>query len=86
MSISTPDWLSLHGGYLRRGLDHHVWLVMLNGTPQYQLVITPAHGQFTCALTQLNNAKRLDKGAVYATAEAALQGGLEELKQTLGWG
>ena len=86
MTATTPDWLSLRGGELRRGLSDRSWLILLAGTQQYQVVITPAGGKFSCAVTQLNNGKRLDKGTLYPTAEAAFQGGLEELKHALGWG
>ena len=83
---TTPHWIALHGGELRRGLNDHTWLVLLSSMQEYAAVITPAAGKFTCAVTQRNNGKRLDKGTAYPTAETALQGGLEELKQALGWG
>lgn len=84
-SATTPDWLSLHGGELRRGLDDFNWLVMLAGSPLYRLFIAPAKGKFTCVVKQSVNGKRVDKGAEYASAADALAGGLEELRQYLGW-
>jgi hypothetical protein len=59
--------------------------VTLDGTPQYRLDALPAKGRFTCAVVQTNNGKRLDGGKDYATREAALAGGLEELRERLGW-
>jgi hypothetical protein len=86
MSIATPEWLSQRMGELCPGLNERTWLVVLNGTQQYRAVVTPAGGKFTCAVSQLNNGKRLDKGTIFASADTALQGGLDELKHALGWG
>jgi hypothetical protein len=84
-TITAPDWLSLRGGQIRAGVSANTWLILLSSMQEYAAVVTPAAGKFTCAVTQRNNGKRLDKGTVYPTAEAALQGGLDELKQALGW-
>jgi hypothetical protein len=84
--ISTPDWLSLRGGQIRPGVSADTWLILLSNMQEYAAAIAPADGKFTCVVTQRNNGKRLDKGTVYAAAEAALQGGLEDLKRSLGWG
>jgi hypothetical protein len=84
--MTTPDWLAAHNCSLRPGLKVTVRLVMLGPEPQYRLTALPAgKDQFTCAVTQTVNGRRLDKGALYPTDEAALQGGLEELRQALGW-
>jgi hypothetical protein len=84
-TIVAPDWLGLHGGELRRGVSHNTWLILLSDMQQYEAVVAPAAGTFTCKIMQRNNGQRLDKATVYPTAEAALQGGLEELRQALGW-
>ncbi|HLW68506.1 MAG TPA: hypothetical protein VKS79_24520 [Gemmataceae bacterium] len=85
-TIPTPEWLSQRGGQIRPGISANTWLILLSNMQEYAAMVTPAAGKFTCAVTQRNNGKRLDKATVYPTAEAAVQGGLEELKQALGWG
>src|SRR5207244_1883129 len=62
LTFTTPDWLALHGGELRRGLDEFTWLVLLGGAPQYRLDIRPAKGKFMCAVMQTVNGRRLDRG------------------------
>jgi hypothetical protein len=83
-TIAAPEWLTLHSGELHHGVNGS-WLVLLGGTPQYRLEMRPAKGKFTCAVVQMNNGRRLDKGAEYPDAAAALAGGLDELRQALGW-
>jgi hypothetical protein len=83
-SIAAPDWLKLHNGELHRGVNGST-LVLLGGTPQYRLEVRPAKGKFTCLVVQSNNGRRVDKGVEYADAPAALAGGLDELRQALGW-
>jgi len=85
MAITTPDWLQARGGRLVPGYDGRTWLVLINETPQYKLIPVPAAGRFACQIVQTNNGKRLDKGATYPTAGEAIQGGLDELRQALGW-
>jgi len=82
--MTAPDWLAAHDGGLVKGFDDR-WLVTIGGGPQYRLEVLPAKGQFSCAIVQTNNGKRLDEGRVYPTAEAALAGGLDELCARLGW-
>ena len=81
----TPDWLRSREGEVRPGLNLATWLLTLNGHPLYRLFATTAKGQFTCAITQTNNGQRLDGGKSYPTSDAALAGGLEELRMQLGW-
>jgi len=83
--MTTPDWLAVHDGNLVKGLGDQIWLVEIGGEPYYRLDILPARGQFTCAIVQTNNGKRLDLGEVSPTADAALAAGMEELRQKLGW-
>jgi hypothetical protein len=82
---ATPDWLALRGGELRRGLDDYNWMALLDGSPIYRFFITPAKGKFTCVVKQSVNGKRIDQGAEYPAPAEALAGGLEELRQYLGW-
>lgn len=83
--MTVPDWLSTRDGDLAKGLSDRTLLVTLNGHPQWRLDAVPAKGKFTCAVLQTNNGKRLDGGKEYPTQEAALAGGLEELRAKLGW-
>jgi hypothetical protein len=85
MTIPNPNWLTKRGGELRRGVTENTWQVLLNGSFAYQLFVTPAKGQFTCVVTQTNNGKRLDKESTFPTADAALEGGLAELRDAVGW-
>ena len=85
MAIATPDWLQSRGCRLVPDYDGFAWLVLINDTPQYKLTPVPAGGRFACQIVQTVNGKRLDKGTTYATAEDAVKGGLEELRQALGW-
>jgi len=75
----------MRAGGLHPGLDESTWMVTLNGQPLYRLFAAPAKGRFSCSVTQTNNGKRLDGGKDYASVEAALEGGLVELRATLGW-
>jgi hypothetical protein len=85
MSVTTPDWMTRHGGELRPSQDGRSWLVYLDGGPQYLLMAVPAGGKFGCRVSQTVNGKRLDGAATYPTLEDAARGGLEDLRQALGW-
>jgi hypothetical protein len=74
-----------HGGELRPGVDGKSWVVLLEGKPQYLLTPVPAAGKDTCEVRQTVNGRRLESGASYASPEAALRGGLEDLRRALGW-
>ena len=83
--MTAPDWLTARGGGLTKGLADNVLLVTLDDQPQYRLDALPARGRYTVALVQTNNGRRLDGGKDYPNREAALAGGLEELRERLGW-
>jgi hypothetical protein len=83
--MTAPDWLTARAGALAKGLSDRTVLVTLNGHPQWRLDALPAKGKFTCAVLQTNNGTRLDGGKEYASQEAALAGGLDELRAKLGW-
>lgn len=85
MSVTTPDWLTQRGCRLLPSKDGHAWLVFLGEEPQYLLMPTPARGQFACRVSQTINGKRLDGDGTYATPEDAARGGLDALRQALGW-
>ena len=86
MALPTvPEWLKRRDGVLKPGIRDSVVLVVLGGQPQYRLESRPAVGKYACEVSQTANGKRLDDGTTYATADAALSGGLEQLRGKLGW-
>jgi hypothetical protein len=85
MSVTTPGWLEQRGGRLQASKDGGSWLVYFGGEPQYLVMPTPARGQFSCRVSQTINGRRLDGAGLYATAEDAVRGGLEDLRKALGW-
>jgi hypothetical protein len=84
-TVPTPDWLADHDAALRPGVGDGTRVVVIGGKPLYRLTVTPAKNQFSCAVVLLNNGKRLDRGGVSPTADAALEGGLNDLRAALGW-
>jgi hypothetical protein len=82
---TVPNWLKLRDGSLKPGLGEHVVFVMLGGQAQYRLDARPAEGKYACAVTQTVNGRRLDDATTYPTLDAALAGGLEQLRNKLGW-
>ncbi len=82
---ASPEWLAERKGTLAPGLRSHVVLVMLNHEPAYRLEVRPAQGKFTCNVVKTVNGARLDAGKIYDTFDAAVLGGLEELREKLGW-
>ena len=83
--MTAPDWLTSRNGGLKTGPTGSSLYVLLDGEPLWRLDPVPAKGQFTCTIIMTNNGKRLDKGNLYPTLQAALAGGLEELREMLGW-
>jgi hypothetical protein len=83
--VTTPDWLAQRGVHLQQSKNGLSWLVYLDKELQYLLMAVPVKGRFGCRITQTINGNRLDGGATYPSIEAALRGGLEELRQALGW-
>jgi hypothetical protein len=82
---SVPDWLKLRDGSLKPGVRDQIVFVMVGDQPHYRLDVRPAAGQFACAVTQTVNGRRLDEATTYPTADAALAGGLDQLRAKLGW-
>jgi hypothetical protein len=85
MTATTPDWLTRRGVQLQASKDGQSWLVYLGKEPQYLLMAVPVKGQFGCRITQTINGRRLDGRIRCAAVEAALHGGLDELRKALGW-
>jgi hypothetical protein len=85
MTVATPDWLTRHGGAVQPSVGGHTWIVFFDSEPQYSLSPIPVGGQHGCRVVQTINGKRLDTGSTYPTEEDAVRGGLEQLRQALGW-
>ena len=86
MSVpATPEWLKLHDGVLTGGILPESVFVSIAGRPQYRLDARPAQNQFACSVIQTVNGKRLDDKTGYPTPDAALIGGLDQLRAKLGW-
>ena len=83
---AVPEWLARHDGGFAPGIRDHVLFVTVGKDPHYRLEARPAKGQFACNVSQTENGKLIDDtSTVYPTADAAFAGGLERLKQRLGW-
>ena len=82
---TAPDWLTKRDGSLKPGIAPHMVFVLVGGAPQYKVEARPAVGSFIAAVQQSVNGRRLDDGTTYPTADAALAGGLEQLRNKLGW-
>jgi hypothetical protein len=84
--MAVPDWLQTRGGSLKPGVRPETTFVMLEGNPLYKLEVRPAGGKFACAVSNTVNGKRHDDlKANYPDAPSALVGGLEQLRNALGW-
>jgi len=84
-TLTAPDWMTRRGADLKPGMDGRSWFVWFTNGPQYELTPVPVKGKFGCEIRQTVNGKRLDGGGIDATANEALQGGLEQLRKVLGW-
>jgi hypothetical protein len=84
--MTTPDWLVQRGGAVKCGSDGATWYVLLNQQPNYSLVAVPVAGKFGCTVRQTNNGRRIESTGTSATADEAIQRGLADLRQALGWG
>ena len=83
--VSVPEWLAKRGGSLTPGVQPHTLYVLISGAPQYKVEARPAAGKYIPAVQQSVNGRRLDDGTTYDSADAALAGGLEQLRNKLGW-
>ncbi len=84
-AVSIPDWLSKRDGSLKPGVQPHAVFVLIGGAPQYKVEARPAAGKHIAAVQQTVNGRRLDDGTTYDTADAAVAGGLDQLRKALGW-
>jgi hypothetical protein len=85
MSVSTPDWLSRHGGDLRSSADGNSFTVHFGPTLEYILRVYPVQGKYSCRVKQSINGKHLESGTAHATPDEAVSGGLDDLRKVLGW-
>jgi len=83
--MNTPDWLRSRGGELKLGSDKTTWYVIIAGKPLYDLVTAPASGKHSCDVRETNNGHPVLSKGIYASADDALRGGLDDLKNYLGW-
>ena len=84
--MTAPDWLSKRDGALLPGYQPFVTTVTLGGVPQYRLEVRPAGATYGCSVVQAVNGRRVDDAkANYPTADAAVAGGLDQLRAALGW-
>jgi hypothetical protein len=83
--MTAPEWLTKRDGALKPGISDGVLFVLIGGKPLYRLDVRPAGGQFACAVMQTVNGKQVGDGATYASSEASLTGGLDQLRNALGW-
>jgi hypothetical protein len=82
---TVPDWLARHGGSLKPVANGPGYYVYFDREPQYFILPRPAAGRYACEVAQSINGKRFEKNRTYATAEEAVRGGLEDLREALGW-
>ena len=85
MEPAIPNWLAIHGGRLAREANGSKWLVFLQDEPLYRLDTHPAEGKFACEIIQSNNGRHLGSSKTFSSEPEALQGGLEKLREILGW-
>jgi hypothetical protein len=85
MSVATPEWLTRHGGELRANPDGQSFAVYFGHELEYVLRLVPVKGQHGCLVKQTINGKHLESGTPRPTADDALRGALEDLRQALGW-
>ena len=83
--MTAPEWLTKRDGTLKPGIGAGVLFVMIGGKPLYRLDVRPVSGTFSCAVVQTVNGKQIGDGTTYPTSDAALAGGLEQLRGKLGW-
>ena len=83
--MTTPEWLTQHGGEARASKDGRSATVYFAGQPQYLLVLAPTAGKYGCKVSQAINGKRVDNGAAFPSPDAAFKGGFDDLRKALGW-
>ena len=82
--MTVPDWLAKRGGALTPGVEGSVFVVF-DGQPHYRIDPVPVAGKVGCVVTETVSGRRLDNAVTFADEPAALKGGLEQLRNQLGW-
>jgi hypothetical protein len=85
MEPTIPNWLAIHGGRLARGANGSKCLVFLQDEPLYRLDTHPAEGRFACEIVHANSGRHIGSSKAFPSETEALQGGLERLREILGW-
>lgn len=85
MALQPPEWFTRRGGKLVLGSDHATWFAILAQQWEYSLNLVPVQGKFACVIRQANNGRQVAVSTAVASADEALQAGMEELRKALGW-
>lgn len=83
--MTPPDWLTRRDGSILPALSPSSLFVAIGGQPHYRLDARPAKNQYACTVTQTANGKAIHAKDGYPTRDAALTGGLEQLRAAMGW-
>jgi hypothetical protein len=81
----TLDWLQVRQAEIKPSANGQSWLLYQGGQFLYAIVALPADGQYTNKIMESNNGNQIQKGKIFSTSLEALNGGLEELREYLGW-
>ena len=81
----VPPWLARHEARLVASATGESWMVYLGHELAYVLVAVPAEGKHSVKVLETINGKQFNSGTIFASVQAALEGGAEELRQRLGW-
>jgi hypothetical protein len=84
-TIAVPAWLARRGGAIQPGVQPETRFVLIDGQPLYKLEVRPAAGRYSCPATETASGRRLDSAATHGSFDEALGGGLEQLREKLGW-
>jgi hypothetical protein len=85
MAPTSPEWLLRRGGRLELASDGCTWMGWFDGQANYSLLAVPVKGKFGCKVRQTINGQDVPSDGIYATADEAIAGGLEDLRKALGW-
>jgi hypothetical protein len=83
--LAPPEKLARRGSAQEIGPTRASWIVSFDGDPQYLLPPIPVDGSSGCAVQQTINGQQLNRAGTSPSADEVLRGGLEDLRQALGW-
>lgn len=81
----TKEWLNKRNAEIRPSANGHSWLLYQGGKFIYMIGALPADGKFTNKIMESNNGNQIQKGKIFESINEALEGGLTELRDHLGW-